>query len=295
MLVAAPSSWRDACFSLPATRALAAVCEVTIFCPGPQAPLWQAVRCGEVVVHDGSKPGIAAALPSRQRVLLWEDGPVAKACVKARIPQRTGLPAKGLAKRLTDPLERMVHPGPPEHEVRRFLEAVALFGAKPLEPRWFEPVEIPKTGGTTLIAPDSDFGPHFNWPVERWTEVFSELVPDPRRVKVAPGPLGHALAVQLGLDLASLDRPTDAGRFQRLIGADASLPHVAGALGTKCAVLFGPGDPRLTRPLGKQHATIRQPVECSPCFAGACLLDGRCQQDLEVERVVDELTRFLRS
>jgi ADP-heptose:LPS heptosyltransferase len=294
LLVVAPSSWRDACFSLPATRALAAVCEVTVFCPDVQAPLWQAAGGVGVAVHDGSGPGIAAALPDRPRVLLWEDGPAAKACRKARIPHRTGLPAKSLAKRLTHPLERLIRPGPATHEVGRFLDVVSLLGAQPAEARWFEPVATPAEPDALLLAPDSDFGRHFEWPVERWIEALGSMDLDAARVNVAPGPLGEALAAGLDLEPATLKRPTDAGRFGLLIGADASLPHVAAALGTTCAVLFGPGDPRLTRPLGKRHTVIRQPVECSPCFAETCPLDGRCQNDLEVGRVTAALSRFLK-
>lgn len=295
ILVVAPSRWRDACFSLPATRALAAVREVTLLCPGEQAPLWLAAGCGEVIAHDGSRQVLAGILAGIGAVLLWEDGPVAKACAKAGIPHRTGLPSAGLAKRLTHPLERLVTPGPPVHEVRRYLDAAALLAAKPFEPGWFEPLPFPRDPATTLIAPDSDFGRHFEWPLERWGELFSQLVPDPARVKVVPGPLGEALASQLGLETAALDHPTAAGRFERLIGADASLPHIAGALGVRCAVLYGPGDPRLTRPLGKRHSAIRHQVECSPCFAAKCPLDGRCQAELGVERVEDALLEFLKS
>ncbi len=291
LLVAAPSAWRDACFSLPATRALAAVAEVTLLCEPRQAAFWRAANCGEVIAGDD----FSKIIPKLPRALLWEDGAAAKACARAAIPHRTGLPAAGLAKRLTHPLERTVRPGPPEHRVQRYLETAALLGAEPHDARWFEPLAGEEEPGIALIAPDSDFGRHHEWPLARWLELLESIGPDPARVRLAGGPLADQLAAKLGLEVVALESPVEARRFGWVIGADASLPHVAGAFGTTCAVLYGPGDPDLVRPLGKRHAVVRRKVECSPCFADRCLLDGRCQAELEVETVRRALTDFLRS
>lgn len=292
-LVVAPLEWRDACFSLPATRALGAVAEVTVLCPPEQEPFWKAAACGEVIAAEGSPRALAAAIPDLPRALLWEDGPGAKACAKAGIATRIGLPGAGLAKRLTDPLERKLDPGPPAHAVRRFLDTAALLGAEPHDPRWFEPLPVERDMGSTLLAPDSDYGDHFEWSDLRWTEIFEHLEPDPERVKLASGPIASRLGERLGLEVLVFDRPVDVGRFQFLIGADASLPHIAGAYGTTCAVLYGPDDPARIRPLGKRHTAIRRKVECSPCFAEDCPLDLRCQHELTVPHVEAALTRFL--
>ncbi len=295
MLVVAPSSWRDACFSLPATRALAATRPVTVLCPASQQPLWEAVGLAGVATHDGSARGIASALPDLPQALLWEDGAAAKACARSAIAHRTGLPAPGLAKRLTHPLERTVRPGPPEHRVRRYLDTVALLDAEPLDPRWFEPLPAEPGKSGLLIAPDSDFGSHHEWPVDRWLAVLEALQPDPATTRLAPGPLAGQLAGASGIKIAELPDPVAGARFERLIGADASQPHIAGAFGTTCAVLYGPGDPAMVRPLGQRHVAIRRKVECSPCFADRCPLDGRCQDELEVGRVEEALSRFLRT
>lgn len=294
LLVVAPSAWRDACFSLPATRALAATTELTLLCEAPQERFWSSAGCGEVIRHDGSPKGLAAAIPDRPRALLWEAGLAAKACASAGIPHRTGLPAPGLARHLTHPLERTLVAGPAEHQVQRFLDTAAMLGASPNEPGWFEPLAAERDPRSALIAPDSDFGSHFEWPAERWIELLGSIVPDPSRVRLASGPLGDQIAAATGIESVELTDPADAGRFEWLVGAEASLPHVAAAFGTTCAVLYGPGDPRLTRPLGTRHAAIRHKVECSPCFADRCLLDGRCQSDLGVDRVKRLLTAHLR-
>lgn len=293
LLVVAPSSWRDACFSLPATRALADVTDVTVLCEARQESFWSLAGFPEVIAHDGKPGTLASAVPDLPRALLWEGGAAAKACARADIPHRTGLPAPGLAKYLTHPLERTVVPGPPEHQVQRFLDTAAMLGARPNESRWFEPLATARDAGTALIAPDSDFGTHFEWPLDRWIGLIGSIVPDPSRVRIARGPLGGRVAAETGIGLAEVADPAEAGRFEWLIGADASLPHVAAAFGTTCIVLYGPGDPRCIRPLGRRHAAIRRQVECSPCLADQCLLDGRCQSELEVGRVKRLITGYL--
>lgn len=293
LLVVAPSTWRDACFSLPATRALADVTEVTVFCEAPQESFWNLAGCAQVVVHDGSPKSLTSVVPELPRALLWEAGAAAKACARAGIPHRTGLPAPDLVKHLTHPLERTVVPGPTEHAVQRFLDTAALLGARPNEPRWFEPLKTPRDAGSALIAPDSDFGSHFEWPLKRWVELIGSILPDPSRVRIARGPIGEQLAAETGIEAVDVADPVKAGRFEWLIGADASLPHVAAAFGTTCIVLYGPGDPRHIRPLGTRHAAVCRKVECSPCLADRCLLDGRCQSELEVDRVKRLITGHL--
>jgi ADP-heptose:LPS heptosyltransferase len=70
-----------------------------------------------------------------------------------------------------------------------------------------------------------------------------------------------------------------------VIAADGSLPHLAAHAGATCVTLFGPNDPVWKRPLGKRHAVVRRHVECAPCLLGKCPLDGRCQRELEADRV----------
>ncbi|BCX47897.1 ADP-heptose--Lpsheptosyl transferase protein [Haloferula helveola] len=293
LLIVSPECWRDACFSLPATRALARVRPTDILCPEPQRRLWEASGVSQVLTHDGSKKSLAESLTGIQHVLLWEDGVVAKACVKAAIPDRIGLPAPGLAKKLTRSLERTVRPGPPEHDVRRFLDTAATLGAEPFQQENFAALEIEgeRYPDKVLIVADSDFGKNHEWPAGRWIELLEEL---PKHLLVlASGPLARKVAEATGIEVLEISDPIEAARFGQLIGADGSMPHVAAAFGTTCAVLYGPGDPDLIRPLGKQHSIIRRKVECSPCFVSSCPLDLRCQEDLSVGRVSNLLRGFI--
>lgn len=285
--IAAPACPRDACFSLPAVRALAEAGPVGILAPETQSWLWQAAAIGEIrPIPEGSSRQIRPLFDGIHRVLLWEAGNIADAAAKAGVRERVGLPAPGLARRLTRPLERVVQLGPPEHDVRRFLDTATLLGAGPFEPRHFAP--LAPTGARTLhLAPGSSFGSHFEWPLERWSELLDLLAPDPAQVRVVSSE-PRILAWAADRELATID-PGDPGAFTAglFVSADSPLPHLAAAMGTTCAVLYGPGDPALHRPLGKQHAAIRRKAECSPCFASKCVMDLRCQLEIEAVRAAD--------
>ncbi|MGE9270350.1 MAG: glycosyltransferase family 9 protein, partial [Verrucomicrobiales bacterium] len=79
--------------------------------------------------------------------------------------------------------------------------------------------------------------------------------------------------------------------YEMCLSVESSIPHIAASYGVRCAVLYGPGDPTLTRPLGKQHLAVRRKVECSPCHMNRCTLDLRCQHDLTPNLVVETLSR----
>ncbi|MEP4077730.1 glycosyltransferase family 9 protein [Haloferula sp.] len=300
LLVAAPLSWRDACFSLPAIRALTAAGNpISVLCPEPQSRFWKAAGFDALTAYPAgaSARAIAALINHAPRALLWEAGPAADACAKAGVNERMGLPAPKLAKRLTHALERTVKPGPPAHDVSRFLDVAKLLGADPMKAEHFAPIECDQSNPSLLVVPESDYPSIHEWPADRWIELVKELKEAGRQITIGSirnGSLAHDIAKQSDCETVPLD-PSDPNSFNEypdLLGADGSLPHLAAAFGTTCAVLFGPADPELTRPLGKQHLIIRRKVECSPCFLAKCPIDLRCQKDLEVERVLGKLKDF---
>jgi len=77
------------------------------------------------------------------------------------------------------------------------------------------------------------------------------------------------------------------------VGNDSGLAHVAGAVGTRAVVIFGPTDPRICEPLGEGHRILQADLDCQPCFfygpsqnqaAAAC--HRECLSAIELERVV---------
>jgi len=146
-----------------------------------------------------------------------------------------------------------------------------------------------------LLCPGSDFGPSHEWPLDRWLEIARHLMENGRRVTVAGVDggrgLGKILAENLGEGVGFFHASPLAGALPILaahglvVAADGSLPHLAAHAGATCVTLFGPNDPAWKRPLGRRHAVVRRHVECAPCLLAKCPLDGRCQNELDADRV----------
>jgi len=298
LLFAAPTRWDEACFSVPAVRAmLAAGLPVTVLCPAEQEAFWETLPGLERIVYGPkiSAKALAAELEGRfAAAFLWEAGLAADACAKAGIARRSG-PAgdKALLKRLTDPAAPPA-PGPMEHRVQHYLGFVEALGLDTRIASLFEPVKLDMvpSPGSVLLVPDSDFGRSHEWPLDRWEELAKTLPEKGGALTVATDrPLGRELAGRLGESAAVLALPVFGdclpvlAGFERVIAADGSLPHLASHVGATCTVLFGPNEPDWKRPLGKRHTVLRRHVECSPCFSPKCAMDLRCQRELTVEQV----------
>lgn len=290
------------CFSLPAVRALVEhTGEVTILCPEIQQRFWKAAGFDSIISYPEktSARALARQLDGIERVLLWEAGIAADACARAGAAEIIGLPAPKLVKFLTKPLERKIKPGPAEHQVQRMLDTAELMGAQPLQGKFFQPIKLvtDRQPDALLITPDSDYGANHEWSPENWERVIKwlqEMGWATHLGELRDGGLASGLADKTGSELKTIDLadPLSYAGYRLCLSADSSLPHLAGAFGAVCGVLFGPGDPVLTRPLSQRHMIIRRKVECSPCFLGKCPIDLRCQNDLSVERVIEKLTSF---
>ena len=299
MLVAAPLCWDEACFAVPAVRALIASGQrVGILCEQAQREFWETVA-GLTVIDFPAKAkakAVAARIAgSWQASLAWEVGMAAEAFQVAAIPRRFGADERKLKKRLTHPLDFSA--GPLVHRVRYYLAAIEGLGIETGRADFFAPAAlgVEPIDGAVLLCPDSDFGASHEWPIERWEEIAGKLVEQGRRVVVTEllggRGLGKVLAGKMGdsaelLPIPFLDHTLPLlGGYGLVVAADGSLPHLAANVGATCVTLFGPNDPAWKRPLGKRHAFVRRHVECAPCLLAKCPLDMRCQNELETERV----------
>ncbi|QJE96576.1 glycosyltransferase family 9 protein [Luteolibacter luteus] len=295
LLVAAPAAWREACLSIPAMRALKRMgLDLRVLCPQAQIHLWEASGFTKVTGYSEktSVRGITALLEKSGTALAWEAGDAAEAVAKAGIPRRLGPPAKGLEKRLTERITIVESPGPIRHRVQFYLGIAAKLGAETMVAENFAPASIgvPQDPDRVLLVPDSDFGSHYEWPLERWVDLGKTIVESGKLVRVGiAGAHGQKLAAALeGSDSVRLELPAleELSAHGLCIAAEGSVPHLAAHVGTMCLVLFGPGEPEWMRPLGRQHGIARRKVECSPCFANKCVMDLRCQKELEVTEVL---------
>jgi ADP-heptose:LPS heptosyltransferase len=307
MLVAAPERWDEACFAVPAVRALVASgLGAGILCPREQRGFWETLD-GLAVLDFPLKAkakGVAAEVAGNwQASLAWESGFVAEVFKIAGIPRRLGPDERKLKKLLTHPLG--VSAGPLEHRVRFYLAAVEELGIETGRAELYAPAAmgIEVTPGAVLLCPGSDFGSSHEWPIERWVEIAGKLLEKGRRIVVAgleaDRGLGKILAEKLGAEAAFRSISPQAEVLPELaacelvITADGSLPHLAAHAGATCVTLFGPNDPAWRRPLGRRHAVVKRHVECAPCLLGKCPLDLRCQNELETARVWESVIEKL--
>ncbi len=299
MLVAAPERWDEACFAVPALRALmASGLGIGVICREEQKEFWQTLAGLEVLAFPIKQKAKATAAELRgnwQAALVWEPGFAADAMKIADVPRRLGPGERKLAKQLTHPLA--LSEKPLEHRVRFYLAAIEQMGIHTLSPEFFAPVAIgiEPVAGAVLLCPDSDFGTSHEWPLERWAELGRKLLESGKRLTIAGvsggRELGKHLAAELGEGVEFFHASPLAGALPLLavhglvIAADGSLPHLAAHVGGTCVTLFGPNDPAWKRPLGRRHTVVRRHVECAPCLLAKCPMDLRCQKELETERV----------
>jgi len=71
-------------------------------------------------------------------------------------------------------------------------------------------------------------------------------------------------------------------RARLAVTTDTGAMHLAAALRTPVAALFGPTAPWRTGPFGEGHQVVRLGLECSPCFKRRCRAP-RCLTDLTPE------------
>lgn len=73
-----------------------------------------------------------------------------------------------------------------------------------------------------------------------------------------------------------------------VITNDSGPMHLAAAVGTPVVAIFGPTDPALTGPYGKQHRVLRAGIDCSPCLSPRCRHTPHmeCMQLVTVDQVL---------
>lgn len=309
LLVAAPTRWDEACFSVAAVRAMiASGLRVGVLCHQEQHALWQSLPHLEILTAPPkTKPKAIAPMIRNawQAAMLWEPGVLSQAIHAAGVPRRLGPGDRSLKKCLTQPLK--VADQGRDHRVRFYLSSVEEMGIPTLNPEFFAAADhgIAPLLGSVLICPDSDFGPSHEWPLERWLEIARILIQNKQQVTVACHGTGRGLGQALGKQLAQEATVLHASplasaipalaQHALVIAADGSLPHLAAHFGATCVTLFGPNDPTWKRPLGRRHTVVRQHVPCAPCLLEKCPLDARCQRDLSSERVAVAVLAHLRS
>ncbi len=230
----------------------------------------------------------------------------------SRIPRRVGFAGDAGKPVLTDPIERS-EKLMTNHRVAYYLEVLRPFGEVPraTAPQIVPPAEAKAWAAEQLpggrwagINPGATYGKAKQWYPERFVDVGRRLAKRGYRVAVVGGPaeapLGAQVAGEIGPSAANFAGKTTLPRLAALIERcavfvtnDTGPMHVAAAVGTPVVAIFGPTDPRTTRPFGERHAIVQHKVECSPCLLRECPIDHPCMRDLPVAQVWAACERWI--
>ncbi len=321
--IVSPQCFTEACFSVPAVRALrhhSAEASIAILCPRSQVTLWQ-YGLDELISiieyeQGASVKTIATLLEGSSvqfdSVILWEAGNAAKATTKlgkTGIGQRVGYSVDELKPFLTDMAELDSQPGPIQHRVRYYLGLVNQLGIDAFVRSSFKKPSLPTVDKQLeiSIAPFSEYGSSYQWPLARFYEVVAAIEARYKGVSwmlYDRGSKGGAKNSELIKELMKKDNFTlfdhshgdvfsSLAQSSALLACDGELAHVAAHVGLPATVIFGPNAPEWKRPLGKQSDVVREHVACSPCFAPKCPLDLRCQREVSVAAVVNSLEHVI--
>lgn len=158
------------------------------------------------------------------------------------------------------------------------------------------------------LCPGVNYGWAKQWPAERFREV-RQLAETRGWGGVVIGSAGERALAEEILQGAGTTWAAAAGtgslRFaaELMRGCDAAVcndtgtMHLAAAVGTPLAAVFGPSEPAWTGPLGPRQAILRGACACAPCFRRTCD-QGRpapCMLGISAQEVVRALEDLMRS
>jgi heptosyltransferase-2 len=79
-----------------------------------------------------------------------------------------------------------------------------------------------------------------------------------------------------------------------LITNDTGPAHISAALNRPTLVIFGPTDPRTTRPFSPAAEIVRHPPECAPCMLRDCPIDHRCMTSISPDEVFSRASQMIK-
>ncbi|MGJ8678393.1 MAG: glycosyltransferase family 9 protein [Akkermansiaceae bacterium] len=329
LCVASPLDIAEACFSVPALRALKNFrpdSAIVVLCPESQSGIWQCMPELDGVIcypDKASARQISALVDAYELVfkssILWELSESAKALKLSAIGQRLGYPATKLVKYLTDRVNVVVAPEAVSHRVRYYLNLVESLGADAYKPQNFitpiQPVSPPSGVLRIALAPESSYGEAYQWSVDRYVKVVNSMSSSEREIEwvIMHEPIeviqkrGKAQSPCAVLHRECSDQAVEYTESamgvsaaldllkgcSALLASDGELAHLAAYLGLPAVVIFGPNESDWKRPLGKQSQVVRDHVACSPCFLQTCPIDHRCQNEVQVGDVIESLEKVL--
>jgi heptosyltransferase II len=320
VLVRAPNWLGDAVLSLAAVRDLRRNfprARIEVLARPAVAALYGAVTEVDATRESGGVRADARAVAGAfdAGVLLTNSFGSALALRLAGIPERWGYATDGRGALLTRRARVLpaVRGRSQVYYYRAMLAGVGLRVTAEPETRLRAPAawldradQLLGPGHSIGLNPGAAFGPAKRWPLARFAAVGDRLAQRTGAQVVILGapserPLAQAVAAAMRHPARVLAGETSlpdlAGvlsRLRVLVTNDSGPMHLASALGTPVAAVFGPTDARETAPVGPARL-VSEPVHCAPCGLRACPIDHRCMTWVAAERVAAAAEELLAS
>lgn len=154
------------------------------------------------------------------------------------------------------------------------------------------------------INPGAAYGTAKCWLPDRFHEVASQLLQDPRVWIIFFGDnqgrtLTDKIAAGLGSRVLNLAGKTSLrelmayiSRLNTLLTNDSGPMHIASALNVPVVALFGSTSSIKTGPI-EPAIVIHKHVECSPCYKRVCPIDFRCMKRIQSDEVAAAIRKML--
>lgn len=296
LLLRSPNWLGDAVMALPAVRALRKANPgdaLIVAAPAKLAALWRACPDVAEVVALEQPRKYRATVPALRRAkaeaaLLFPNS--LRTALEARlagIGEVRALEAGWLRDRLlTDAVARPDFDFDRLHQKYAYLALAAALGASEADGDDADGpyLRVASSGRAgVVLCPGAAYGPAKRWPAERFAEVGRALLErglGPVTVTGAEADAAACAAVAAAIPGArNTAGQTPLEEFMAAIAGarlvvtnDSGAMHLAAALGTPGAAVFGSTEPRKTGPIAPCVRVVRDHVPCSPCFRRECPL-----------------------
>jgi lipopolysaccharide heptosyltransferase II len=161
-----------------------------------------------------------------------------------------------------------------------------------------------------ILHPGARNGAAKRWPTRHWAELAELLVHQLRATVILTGaPSDAALA---GTIMTAARAPVHdltgktslpelvalLGHSELVVSGDSGPLHIAGALGIPVVGIFGPTDPQISGPLGRNARVVRRALWCAPCYDASATADCRfhnpiCMKTLSARTVLAAVAQQL--
>ncbi|HKS29556.1 MAG TPA: lipopolysaccharide heptosyltransferase II [Pyrinomonadaceae bacterium] len=245
----------------------------------------------------------------------------------ARVPARLGYATDGRRPLLTHPVPLPVWRSE-RHEVFYYLNVVSelerlLYGASSVEesePRFMlrvseerkrDALQVLSLRGTrpgrklVALCPGSTNSRAKRWPAERFAALADRFVEEMRADVLLVGSrdemeVSHEVSRLMRHKPVVLTGETDLAQLTAILSMvdllvtnDTGPAHISAALGRPTLVIFGPTDPRTTRPFNASAEIMMRPPDCAPCMLRDCPIDHRCMTAISPEEVFERASRMM--